>query len=31
MNERVVACKYQGNTVRVFGEYVIRGLVDYHE
>ena len=24
-------CKYQGNTVRVLGEYVIRGLEDYHE
>ena len=24
-------CKYQGNAVRVLGEYVIRGLEDYHE
>ena len=24
-------CKYQGNTVRVLWEYVIRGLEDYHE
>ena len=31
MNESVVASKYQGNAVRVFGEYVIRGLEDYHK
>ena len=24
-------CKYQGNTVRVLEEYVIRGLEDYNE
>ena len=24
-------CKYQGNPVRVLGEYVIRRLEDYHE
>ena len=31
MNESVELCKYQGNAVRVLGEYVIRGLENYHE